>query len=390
MKKALVFLMILAVAGGIFAQDVKFTGEVKTGLGVLYDTTSEEAHLVPFSRDGEQPFQFRLNGAYATEGDTAGVKFRLQQRGSFSVPYAFGYLNVFDNLLTLQGGLIDDGTFNSGGGILDADAGEGVGTQILVMPIDGLVVGGGAYASDGFGDLAVFPKLGDAKYTAGFAYTMPDLFKIVTSFRNRYWTKSSGDVTSNQLIVGANILALSSMGLKLVLEGRFTNLGEDKDAGVFANVDGFLTVGYTKDALSAGLNGALYLSAINADDVPDPIIAFWVYGSYAVSDNIVPRLDVGIKLNDNIIAGGQAGFLNITGYQWHHKHFTRDAGSIGNKDQTLLSFKPAVLLKVDANNSIEIGDQLSVQLDKNKGFGPKFDKDSNIVNSFYIDYVFKF
>ncbi|MDR2095846.1 MAG: hypothetical protein LBP76_10070 [Treponema sp.] len=383
MKKTLIFLLILAVAGGVFAQDLKLTGEAKMGLGVRYDTSSEEAHLIPFGRDSEQGVHFRLNGAYATEGDTAGVKFRLQQRAEFTVPYAFGYVNVFNNLLTLQGGLIDDGTFNSGGGILDSDAGEGVGTNILVKPIEGLVIGGGAYAASGVGHLKSLPKLGDAKYTAGFSYAMPDLFKIVTSFRTKNWiqgTENLGESVlneQNQLIVGANILALSNMGLNLVLEGRFTSLGEDKEL----DIDGFATIGYAKDALSAGLNFALYQADINADDVPDPIIAFWLYGSYAVSDNIVPRLDVAIKLNDTTITDG---------YKWHHKHFTRNADATGDPDQMLLSFKPAVLLKIDANNSIEIGDQLSVQLNKDKGYGPKLDKDSNIVNSFYIDYVFKF
>jgi hypothetical protein len=384
MKKTLIFLMILGVAGGLFAQGLTLTGEVKTGLGAVYDTVTETAYLEAFSRDAEQPFQFRLNGAYSTEGDTAGVKFRLQQRfGAFGVDWAFGYLNVFDNLLTLQGGKIDDGTFNSGGGILDGDAGEGLGTNILIRPIDGLVIGGGAYASSGFavptGD---YKKLGDAKYTAGLAYTMPDLFKIAASFR----TKAGFSTDLNQLIVGANILALGDMGLKLVLEGRFTNLGEDKDAGLYTNVDGFATVGYAKDALSAGLNFALYQADINADTVSDPIFAFWLYGSYAVTEKIVPRLDAVIMLGSYADNGSTYNVGNLQ-WKWHHKSFTKDAGSAGNKDQTLISFKPAVLLKVDNNNTIEIGDYVGVHLDKNKVFNGK---DSYISNAFYIDYVFKF
>jgi hypothetical protein len=126
MKKALVVLLILAVAGGAFAQ-LNFTGEVKTGLGLTYDNVDKTAHLQAFSRDAGEIFQFRLHGDYANQGDTAGLKFRLQQRiGTPSIDYAFGYLNAFSNMLTLQGGRVDDATFGSGGGILDADSDEGV------------------------------------------------------------------------------------------------------------------------------------------------------------------------------------------------------------------------------------------------------------------------
>jgi hypothetical protein len=386
MKKALVVLLILAVAGGAFAQ-LKFTGEVKTGLGVVYDNASSTAYLDAFSRDGEQPFQFRLNGAYANEGDTAGVKFRLQQRAAFSVDYAFGYLNAFGNKLTLQGGKVDDGTFNSGGGILDADSGEGVGTNILIKPIDNLVIGLGAYAANSLpldGAYTPYKKLDDAKYTAGLSFTLPEVVKIAASFRTKN-ALTADAAAHNQTIASVNILALSDLGLKLILEGRFTDLGED-DKHELMDVDGFLTVGYVKDALSLGLNAALYQAELNhPTKVPDPVIAFWLYGSYAVTESIVPRLDALFMLNsyaDN--------FTNITGGQnkWHYKNFNRDAGTAGDKNQKLVAFRPAVLLKMDANNSIEIGDYLGVHINKNKVAA--WDSDTLITNAFYIDYVLKF
>jgi hypothetical protein len=402
MKKALVVLLILAVAGGAFAE-VNFTGEVKTGLGLVYDTLNETAYLEAYNRDAEQAFQFRLNGAVANEGDTAGLKFRLQQRFSgFSIPYAFGYLNAFSNLLTFQGGLIDDGTFNSGGGILDADAGEGVGTNILVRPIANLVIGAGAYAASGFAIPTTagtgtagtgYAKTGDAKYTAGLSFTAPNVVKFVTSFRTKNKLTAPTDGGShNQLIAGINILALSDLGLKLVLEGRFTDIGEDNEVDPM-DVDGFVTVGYTKDALSLGLNFALYKVGVNKPSgstiSDDPVLAFWLYGSYAVTESIVPRLDVAFVLNDYADGYKTNGGDQMT---WHHKAFTASKGSGspatgGNKDQKLIAFKPAVLLKIDANNTLEIGDYVGVHLDANKVFG---DKDTLITNAFYIDYVFKF
>jgi hypothetical protein len=400
MKKALVVLLILAVAGGLFAQ-VKFTGEVKTGLGLVYDTAYKTAYLEAFGRDAEQPLQFRLNGAVTNEAGTAGAKFRVQQRfanatseaapaeyAGLTVPFAYGYLNAFGTLLTLQGGLVDDGTFNSGGGILDSDSGEGVGANALVKPIDNLVIGAGAYAAKDFGgiytkgDEEKYSKSGDAKYTAGVSFTAPGLVKFVTSFR----TKS--DWESNQAILGINVLALSDLGLKLVLEGRFTDIGEDAKTSSPMDVDGFLTVGYTKAPLSLGLNAAFYKTGINkpsTSTIPDePIIAFWLYGSYAVSESIIPRLDAVFMLNSYDDSTKTDG----TQSKWHYKNFTKSAGKSSNKDQKLIAFRPAVLLKLDANNTFEIGDYVSIKMDKE----PKFrdEKKSLISNVFYIDYVFKF
>jgi hypothetical protein len=360
-------------------------------LGLTYDTVGETAYLQAFSRDAEQPFQLRLNGAYANEGDTAGLKFRFQQRfGALSMAWAFGYINAFDNLLTLQGGLIDDGTFNSGGGILDADSGEGLGTNILVRPIDNLVIGAGAYAASGFGVPAGgYQKSGDAKYTVGLSFTAPSIVKVVTSFRTKNTLVVSTDANShNQLIAGINILALSDLGLKLVLEGRVTDLGENADKDPM-DLDGFATIGYAQGPLSLGLNAAFYKAGLNkpsASAIPDePIMAFWLYGSYAVTESIVPRLDALFMLNSYddryISANGQSS--------WHYKNFVKDAGTSSDKDQKLIAFRPAVLLKMDANNSLEIGDYVGVHINAEKVFAGG-DKDTLISNVFYIDYVFKF
>jgi hypothetical protein len=422
MKKALVVLLILAVAGGAFAEGLTFTGELKSGLGIVYDSMSETAYLEAFSRDAEQAFQFRLNGAYANADDTAGLKFRLQQRtGTPTIPYAFGYLNAFSNLLTLQGGLIDDGTFNSGGAILDADSGEGVGANVLIRPIDNLVIGVGAYAADnvtsfgflssttGYEEVDIFdgagnpivdangnpvsgfvqtttaaagyPKTGKGKYTVGASFTLPETLKIVASFRTKN-TLTTNAASHNQLIAGFNVLALSDLGLKLVVEGRFTDIGEEKAVDLM-DLDAFVTVGYTLNALSLGLNFAFYKAGLNADVTVDPVIAFWLYGSYAVTENIVPRLDVLFMLNSYNDKFGYGASQT----QWHYKSFTRDAGVAGNTDQKLIAFRPAVALKVDANNSFEIGDYIGIHIDSNPVFNGK---NSLFANVFYVDYVLKF
>jgi hypothetical protein len=426
MKKALVVLLILAVAGGAFAQGLTFTGELKSGLGIVYDSVGETAYLEAFTKDGEQPFQFRLHAAYANAEDTAGLKVRLQQRtGTPTIDYAFGYLKAFSNILTVQGGKVDDGTFNSGGGILDADSGEGVGANLLINPIDNLVIGLGAYAADNLtnfsflssstttsltpvvledpagnpildanGDeqygvvssttttaAAGYPKTGKGKYTFGLSYTVPEIVKVVGTFRTKN-TLTTNENSHNQLIAGVNVLALNSMGLKLVAEGRFTDIGEEKAVDLM-DLDAFVTVGYTWNALNVGLNFAFYKAGLNSDISIDPVLAFWLYGSYAVTEKIVPRLDALIMLNSYNDNYG----LNGSQTQWHNKNFTRIAGVAGNTNQKLFAFRPSVALKIDANNSFEIGDYIGIHVNSNPVFNGK---ESLFSNVFYVDYVLKF
>ncbi len=187
MKKFLVVLLILAVAGGLFAQELTWDGELKAGvrIGIPDKDMDMLAAMYAYNEDaGTGPLRFRLNGNFSLEN--VGVKFRFQSIGAtntkgdfvqlLELPYAFLWANGFNNMIYFMGGHIDDGTFNTMGAE-DTDVGEGYGAQIQVKPIDGLNVGFGVYGLEN----GPFP--GEAVYAGYLSYTMDGLFKFAGSVK---------------------------------------------------------------------------------------------------------------------------------------------------------------------------------------------------------------
>jgi len=130
MKKLLALLMPALIAAGISAQEFKMSGEVKTGLlmtkiedqispkGDEGNTTTTKAA----SKDdaGSGSGRFRLNIEYSIEN--IGIKARLQMEewssaasSAPSWPYAFGYINLLDDQLTLSLGKLGASPWGSGG-----------------------------------------------------------------------------------------------------------------------------------------------------------------------------------------------------------------------------------------------------------------------------------
>ncbi|MDR2143391.1 MAG: hypothetical protein LBP29_03375, partial [Treponema sp.] len=133
MKMKLLFFFFIAVVGaGLSAQELKWSGYVNTGLGfVITDVKDADPYLTAFGVDsGQFGFRFRLNGAYTNQDGNAGVKFRFQAQGDGSgktdvanivgLPYLYGWFKPVD-VLTINGGLVDDSTWASGGALLNDD-----------------------------------------------------------------------------------------------------------------------------------------------------------------------------------------------------------------------------------------------------------------------------
>jgi hypothetical protein len=128
MKKALIVLLILAVAGGLFAQEAPtftWTGEFITGAHVVVNEDLDDPLFVLSNDDGRN--RVRLNGAVA--GPNYGFNFRLQAaqittdpafpvvdttNRLVTMPFAYGYVNFFNGLLKVTGGHIDPKAWNSG------------------------------------------------------------------------------------------------------------------------------------------------------------------------------------------------------------------------------------------------------------------------------------
>jgi len=415
-------LLSMIVVGGLWAQELKFDGYLNSGLGVVADNAEgSDAYIKAFGVDSESNgYRFRLNGSYTNEAKNAGAKFRLQgQRridvsGYFSMPYAYGWVSFLNNIITVNGGVIDDGTWTTADWWWNDDQGEGLGLLLKAEPIKGLNLGVGAYtlsqqsggsnnilAVEGklpnFRDVALKPE--EAKYTFNAAYTMPDLFRAGVSFRTKNqagWAPSSvtgadypytGREEPSQLVAEARVLAVK--GLTAVVIGVFDTLDEFSDKG---NILLSETFGYKiNDSLNVGLNAAqFFYNRVDANDDKvdvDPGLLFNLWGSYAL-DTIVPRLDLVYFI------GGTSKTV-LADKQWERRGFapTKKGSPDEDDDLSVFSVRPSVKFNLDSKTFLEVGDMINFDFGnydgayKDKGDA---DKTSRLTNVFYVDVKFSF
>jgi len=436
MKKFLVFAALLFVmSAAVFAQELKFDGYLNSGLGVVSnDKDGDDPYFKAFGVDSESNgFRFRLNGSYTNEAKNAGVKFRLQSQrtisatGYLSIPYLYGWLNFFDNKLTLTGGLVDDGTWTSADWWINDDTGEGLGLLLKGEPIKGLNLGVGAYTisqqsggnnnallveKDGDSKTKTLPNFGDImlkpdslKYTFNAAYTMPDTFRLGLIYRTQNkagWTADraldidkygyGGQEESAMMQVELRLLMVKN--LTAVIVGKFDKL-QKNDATSFdknGNITFSETFGYKMDSLNFGLNAVQFMYNRQENDKKveySPGLLFNPWVTYTL-DKIVPRLDLVYFL------GGQS--KTASGSQWERKGFATVArAKEAEDDYSVFSLRPSVKINLDGKTFLEIGDMINIDMaSKNKkGEYPYADsknteKTSLFTNVFYTDVKFSF
>jgi hypothetical protein len=420
MKKALVALLILAIAGGAFAQELKFTGYVNTGVAVLggEDVPYSDDGITSYARDaGRAGTRFQLNGAY-TNGDF-GFNFRLRAQGqgtannSLFVHYAYGYATLFDTV-KLFAGDINNGSWETQGDWGD-DQGEGVGALLQIVAIENLNAGVGIYwtgltgsssttvfsgstSASGiqYGTAAQLGSVVDSHYltkvTFGGAYTMPDLFGIQTAWavgRNKDGEKyaiNSGDI-------GISVLAVP----KLTAEFEFvlTGIGNDKEnipstdvADALLENDGVTltgsqavimptapaymfvqSLGYEiNDQLNVGLIAYEYLSTAEFNNTKYDKLSFsatpWV--SYKINEMFTPKLT--FTYSQHLDPDFVGDFDDWTPTYLDDK-------------TAMMEIVPSILWNVAPNATIDIG--------VGYYFG-KYRDDSQSAYKFYTDFLWKF
>jgi hypothetical protein len=422
--KRIMFAAIFAItAGSVFAQ-FTLDGYINSGLGLVITdrqvldgtgTKNADPYITAFGVDSEQwGHRFQLNGTYTNEAGNAGAKFRIRSQDSTTpfMHYASGWVS-FLNMFTLTGGIIDDGTWNSGGGILDSDMGEGVGLLLKASPIAGLDLGFGAYAVNAVN--AVKPPLYNNKFTLNAAYTMPDVFKFVATFRpdsitggktsstsTVYHTVTSTDengspstakvpVTttttgdyareSMKAIVAFQFRAVKD--LTAIVEGEFDNLEKFSDDTTnpanTGKVNIFETFGYSFGDLGVGINAGELISQAKDSDMAIRIQP-WV--TYTIG-SIVPRLDVVYFMGGNL----DASWTDTAEGKYHRKAYAANYKA----DYTVLTIRPSVKFNV-GSSFIEIGDAINIETfkDSNAFKVGTDDKDGRFTNIFYIDVKFSF
>jgi hypothetical protein len=139
MKKLLVFLLILAVAGGLFAQEITFSGDVKTGVRIQAESGDNAADpgLDLWHDDAAGP-QLSFYGTYnaGNYGLKLGIVGDASASPLFDVDNAFVWFKPLD-LLKISAGK----GFGDIPNVYDWATGGGPGVQFLVTPIEGLTIG---------------------------------------------------------------------------------------------------------------------------------------------------------------------------------------------------------------------------------------------------------
>ena len=459
MKKLIAIAVLCAVmsaagAGAVYAQELKFDGYLNSGIGVVFDNNEDhDACVKVFGVDSESNgYRFRLNGSYTNEAKNAGAKFRLQsqrridQSGYLSLPYLYGWVGFFENMLTLTGGLVDDGTWTSADWYWNDDTGEGLGLLLKTEPVKGLNLGVGAYTisqqSGGSNNMLQFTpvtykvvtdtwtadanrlpnfseitlKPEDVKYTFNAAYTMPDAFRLGAIFRTKNragWTDKRLDAATGKrvdddkyayggreesMFLQAEFRLLAVKNLTAVVVGAFNRLEKFDKRG---NMMFSETFGYKIDNLNVGLNAVQFLynrvDAKNDDKKTDtdPGLLFNPWVSYTI-DKVVPRLDLVYFM------GGQSKLANGNN-QWERRGFVPQGGAVdavgkpGLKDKdddfSVLSARPSIKINLDNRTFLEIGDIINYDFGNYDGAykdsGNK-DKRSLLTNAFYVDVKFSF
>ena len=428
-------IMLLAMSGAVFAQELKFDGYLNSGLGIVSNDSGAAPYYKAFGVDGESNgYRFRLNGSYTNEAKNAGARFRLQsqrradQGGLLSLPSAFGWVGFFENKLTVTGGIVLDGTWETVDWYWIDDQGEGLGLLLKSEPIKGLSLGFGAYTisqqSGGsnnilsvtnsnnltslpnFRDIIISPK--DAKYTFNAAYTMADTFRLGASYRmkNRAgWlppnvASPTGDYPYggreelSQFIGEFRLLAVK--GLTAVAIGIVEDLEDFNSNG---NVLLSETFAYKiNDDLNIGLNAAEFFYR-RGDAKLDPGLLFNLLGSYAIG-NVVPRIDFAYFL------GGRSKTV-LDAKQWERRGFEAQGGMPGQRgsaykagvsdaddDYSVFSVRPSVKFNLDSRTFLEIGDMINFDFANHPhnatNSNPYGSKKSLLTNVFYADVKFTF
>jgi hypothetical protein len=387
MKKIMCALILVITTGTVFAQ-LALDGYINSGLGLVITdrqvdngeggTKNADPYVVAFGVDSWQwAYRFRFNGSYTNEAKTAGAKFRFQSQGIststtpiISTPIALGWVSFLD-VFTLSAGYHDDATWNSGDVILDDDQGEGLGMLLKATPTTGLDLGVAAWIDQS----AVGPGKSNAnvwynnKYTFNAAYTNPDLFKVVATFR----TQSKASMRA----IGAFHLR-AVQNLTAIVAGEFDNLHDFDKTG---KVNIFETLGYKISDFGFGVDAVEYISQAENSDIGIRVNP-WL--SYALG-NIVPRLDFVYFMGGQVVDSDNEkdGRYYRRGYAALYDSSTAISG-----DNSVITIRPSVKFNI-GSTFVEVGDAINIEARKDPTFGVATVADGlkkdKITNIFYID-----
>jgi len=146
MKKILAAAVLAGAAVTAFAEDapsLKFSGYLDTGV-VVHGNGVDPMPFGLYGNDaGKAGGRFNLDGAYGTAD--SGVKFEFRSESVLGaapvLKYAYAYASLLDKVVTINGGIVKDSTFNSAGDAAYKPVDAENGVQFIVKPAPGLALG---------------------------------------------------------------------------------------------------------------------------------------------------------------------------------------------------------------------------------------------------------
>ena len=400
MKKALVVLLILAVAGGVFAQ-VTFSGYVRGGIAAYFtDNEAKDAQYFG-NRDvaGGLGTRVHLNASWTHADGNAGLTLQLRglsnsnnmesgtATGNAFYPHLyFGWFKALDGMVKIIGGKIDDSeVWGTAGGNDDGmGIGTGMGMNVSVYPIDGLALRVGAYPlslttdpeTGVVGTTLGFTKFATAMYNFGARYLVPDVVDVIFIYQSVAgvlpdWEKA------NNIALGFKVLALKPMGFSTVnLDFGFYDLTKIND-GDFFTVKLGQKIEYTSGDLLAGIR---FLQQLRIGDTPStyaPDLAFTGFVQYLVNGTILPRLDFGFDMGTGIRAANAADLRG----NWDG---TNKGGFLDKASNFVI--QPSCSFRFGSSNQrIDLGYALQMDLSDPKADG-KVANQASMRNTVYVSY----
>ena len=335
MKKTLVVLLILAVAGGAFAQEVTWSGEVVTGALIQLGDSYDDPVIAADDDDDGRAIRARLNAdvdggnwgvqlgigadwqgipginedavdaifAVAKQVDPDYTRAELMDAigdnlrsaafmgtledfsffgfgGNLYLYNAHGWGTIAD-MATIRAGLIDPGVWTVGGWV-DENISSGLGIRLEIHPMEGLSLG--AFIPTPYGGDVLEDSFKNG-FGMGFSYAQEELFEISAGF-GLYISDPVFAFTGTAL--PADILALiSSLGSMT----GWTVLPGEEEMKVIA---GFGFYGVENLSVYVGL------AALNLLEADDPTIKIGLNAGYDVTEQLNAALEAGFTLCDGI------------------------------------------------------------------------------------------
>jgi hypothetical protein len=340
--------LILAVAGGVFAQELTWSGIVETGVRV--SVPDEGAGRVDIHNDNDDVVsRARIQATY--DADTYGAKVGIGTdfNNSFGVYNAYAWYNFLGGIINVKGGQIDDAVWNTAGPE-DWNLSNDIGVRLEVTPITGLNIGllltnssttlddvasdflletafGVSYTSEIFDVSAALKLDSEADYWSDFSD------QTVAAMIAQYRTTTSDTTSTDDAVKG--IIQASGQGpssdtgveaifgfaykglpaLTAKAEGRVWGLADFSDYGfVWLNEDLAYQI---LDPLKVG---AVFTEQFFGDsDVAKPYFKVKPYLEYKISDPILVGVEVPVWFQQDAID------LGVGGRPWIKYSFNDDA-----------------------------------------------------------------